>query len=262
MPLTLRTRTLAASLAMVGSLAVPAAVDAASATSLYEYDLRSSSPYLNSAPQNGSVPMAFHGDWSSTSDGVVFTGNTSGTRSVGVADPASGATIDVASMAAVGAVIDFTLGKCSSDSDNLTQIGRFAAGQAQLKLQLSSCSGGVAKPQCRVAGSKTPAGTRPVTGSGTVATGKRYQLECIKSPDSGSSATLTIRLTDVSTGVTTTKTATIPDTGRITSSKPLSVANKYPLPKAQKNTDQFNGTVRRVEVCTGSTVSTVRACLG
>ena len=117
------------------------------------------------------------------------------------------------------------------------------------------------KPQCRVAGAKTPKGAAPVTGSGTVQPGRRYVLECIKASDVGGSASVTIRLTDVAAG-TTTKTASIPDTGRIASSKPLSVANKYPMPKPSQNTDQFRGLVRRVEVCSGTSVAEVRSCLG
>jgi hypothetical protein len=262
MPLSLRTRTLTAAAALAASLAVPAGVASASATSLYDYDLRdASSSAPNGASRDRTVPLELQGDWSSDATGVTFAGNTSGKQSIGVADPPSGSTIDVSAGAAVGAVIDFTLGGCSSDSDNLAQIGRFAAGEAQIKLQLSSCSGGVVKPQCRVAGAKTPSGAGPVTGSGTIEPGKRYVLECIKSPDSGSSATLTIRLTDVAAGTTTATTATIPDTGRIVSSKALSVANKYPLPTAKQNTDQYAGVVRRVEVCTGSSVSAVRTCL-
>lgn len=264
----LRTRSLAGSVALLATLALPGGgVDAASATSLYAYDLRSSSPYLNSAPQSNAVPMALYGDWSSTSDGVMFTGHrTTSYRSVGVVDP-PGATIDVSGGTAVGAVVDFTfrppsVETCPRDSKNLAQIGRFGTGEAQLKLQLGACSAGVVKPQCRVAGANTPKGAAPVTGTGTVQPGRRYVLECIKSPDVGGSASVTVRLTDVAAGTTTTKTASIPDTGRIASSRPLSIANKYPMPKPARNTDQFRGLVRRVEVCSGTSVPEVRSCLG
>lgn len=257
------TRTLAASAAFVATATVasPAGWAEASSASLYDYDLRNAS---SSVTDRGSraAPLKLQGNWTSNGAGVAFTGNTSGKRSVGVADPASSSTIDVPGDAAVGAVIDFTASRCSSDSDNLAQIGRFGSGEAQVKLQLGACSGGVVKPQCRVAGANTPKGAAPVTGSGTVQPGRRYVLECIKSPDVGGSANVTVRLTDVAAGTTTTRTASIPDTGRIVSSKPLSVANKYPLPKMSQNTDQFNGTVRRVEVCSGTSVSEVRSCLG
>lgn len=255
--------------ALAASGATPASrADAAGATSLYVYDLANASASVpNDAAANASVPLRLQGNWATGSAGTTFTGNTSGKRSVGVADPSTGRTIDVPATSAVGAATVFTFdppsgGACPKDSKNLTQVGRFASGEAQLKLQLSACSGGAVKPQCRVAGGATPAGTKPVTGSGTITPGGRYRLECIKSPDSGSSASLTIRLTDVATGTTTAKTATIPDTGKIASSRPMSVANKYPLPTASANTDQFNGVVRRVAICRGDSVGAVRTCLG
>lgn len=255
--------------AVAAAGATPASrADAAGATSLYVYDLANASASVpNDAAANASVPLRLQGNWTTGSAGTTFTGNTSGKRSVGVADPSSGRTIDVPATSAVGAATVFTFdppsgGACPKDSKNLTQVGRFASGEAQLKLQLSACGGGTVKPQCRVAGAATPAGAAPATGAGTVVPGRRYRLACIKAPDVAGAAPVTIELTDVAAGTTASKTITVPDSGRIATSRPMSVANKYPLPTASANTDQFNGVVRRVAICRGDSVSAVRTCLG
>jgi hypothetical protein len=239
---------------------------AAGATSLYAYDLRSAgSTVSNRASANAGVPLRLVGNWGSSASGVNFSGNTSNKRSVGYARPGDRPTIDVAGSAAVGAAIVFSwnpTSACPRDSPNLMQIGPYASGVSQVKLQLRQCRNGAATPQCRVAGGSTPAGTAPVTGSGTVVPGRQYRLECVKAPDRSGGATLTIRLTDLTTGVTKVREATIPRTGRILSSKHLSVANKYPMPSYARNTDQFVGTVRHVAMCTGDSALSVSSCLG
>lgn len=240
-------------------------VSAGGATSLYAYDLtRAGGTVANDAVSNSGVPLRLSGSWWSNSAGVHFNGDTSSRRSVGQARPGDRPTIDVAGTAAVGAAVVFTwnpAASCPRDSRNVLQIGRYASGESQVKLQLGTCRNGVVKPQCRVAGAATPSGSAPVNGSGAVVPGQRYRLECIKAPDGSGGATLTIRLTALSSGTTTVKEATIPRTGRIRSGNHLSVANKYPMPSYAKNTDQFVGTVTRVAMCTGDSASAVRSCL-
>lgn len=252
---------LVAGTALAGSPA-----SAATSTSLYAYDFANAgSSVTNRAAANSSVPLRLQGAWSSSGAGVSFRGNTSGVQSVGVADPPAKA-IDVGGGTAVGAAAVFTWNpgssSCPSDSKNVVQIGRFAKGESQLKIQLSPCSGGTVKPQCRVAGANTPKSSGPVTGSGVITPGHRYRVECIKSPDASGSATVTIRLQDLTSGTTKTASASIPDTGRVSTSRVLSVANKYPLPSMSANTDQFVGVVRRVAVCSGTTVAAAQSCLG
>lgn len=248
---------------VVPGVAAPAA--AASATSLYSYDLtRAGGTVANGAASNSGVPLRLEGNWWSNSAGVHFNGDTTSKRSVGHARPGDRPTIDVAGSAAVGAAVVFTWNpatSCPRDSRNVLQIGRFASGVSQVKLQLGKCRNGAVKPQCRVAGAATPSGASPVTGSGTVVPGRQYRLECVKAPDRSGGATLTIRLTDLASGSTKVKEATIPRTGRIRSTNHLSVANKYPMPSYSRNTDQFVGTVRRVAICTGDSASAVRSCL-
>lgn len=251
---------------VAGTALTVSPASAASSTSLYAYDLANAgSSVANRAAANSSVPLRLRGAWSSGSAGVSFRGNTSGLQSVGVADP-PGKAIDVGGATAVGAAAVFTWNpgssSCPTDSRNVVQIGRFAKGESQLKIQLSRCSGGTVKPQCRVAGANTPKGTGPVTGPGAITPGHRYRVECVKSPDASGSATLTIRLQDLTSGTTKTASAPIPDTGRISTSRVLSVANKYPLPSKAANTDQFVGVVRSVAVCTGTTVAAAQSCLG
>ncbi len=266
-----RSRRTIAATAAVSALMVPAALaapaSAATSTSLYAYDFRGAgSTIANRASANTGVPLRLQGNRWSNAAGVHFNGNTSSKRSVGHARPGDRPSIDVAGSAAVGAAVVFTWnpsgGTCPKDSPNVMQIGPYASGVAQFKLQLGKCRSGAATPQCRVAGAATPSGVAPVTGSGSIVPGRQYRLECVKSPDRSGGATLTIRLTDLSSGSTKVREVTIPRTGRILSSKHLSVANKYPMASYARNTDQFVGTVRRVAMCTGDSASAVRSCLG
>jgi hypothetical protein len=263
-------RTIAATMAVSG-LMVPAVaagpVSAAGATSLYSYDLtRASGTVANRAAANTGVTLRLQGNWWSNAAGAHFNGDTSSKRSVGHARPGDRPTIDVAGSAAVGAAVVFTWNpgsaSCPNDSQNVMQVGPYASGVAQFKLQLGRCRSGAVKPQCRVAGAATPSGAAPVTGSGSIVPGRQYRLECVKAPDRSGGATLTIRLTDLSSGSTKVREVTIPRTGRVRSSKHLSVANKYPMPSYARNTDQFVGSVRRVAMCTGDSASAVRSCLG
>jgi hypothetical protein len=265
-----RSRTVALIAAAAGAALAPLAgsvSSASSATSLYAYDLanaRSSVP--NQAASNSGVALRLEGNRWSDDTGTHFNGNTWNKRSVAWADPTSGATIDVAPSEAVGAAVVFRWtpasgDACPRDSRNVMQIGRFATGQSQFKLQLSKCKGGAVQPQCRVAGSATPAGAAPVTASGSITPWRWYRLECVKAPDASGKATLVVRLTDLGSDSTTEATPSIPATGSISSWKPLSVANKYPMPSYAKNTDQFVGVVRRVAMCAGDDVAAVSGCL-
>lgn len=236
---------------------------ATSADSLYLYDLRNSAGTVeNLAAANAGVDMTFVGDWSSSADGVIFAGNTTNLQSVGHASPSSGQTIDVPGNQAVGAAVIFNqTGGCGSDSQNISQIGPFSTATSQVKLQLSKCRGGKMYPECRIAGQLTPTRTYALRGSLNLASGKDYRLECVKSPDQGSGATVTMRTTDMTTAQSTVNTFSIPATGSVTSSRDVTAGNKYPLPSLNKNTDQFTGTITKVGYCKGSDLVAAQACL-
>ncbi len=236
---------------------------AVSADSLYVYDLASAGTVVtNQAAANTNVPLTLTGAWSSSQNGVTFEGNTTDKQSSSYAKPSAGSTIAVAANQAVGAAVIFTqTAGCGTDSQNISQIGFFATGASQIKLQLSKCSGGKMYPECRIAGALTPSGTLAVRGTPVLSANTAYRLECVKTPDNGSSAEVIMRTTVVSTNQTTVNTFTIPDTGQISSTSYLSVGNKYPLTSLAKNTDQYKGLVTKVGYCKGASSAAAQACL-
>lgn len=206
--------------------------------------------------------MQIVGNWSSTAEGALFTGNTTSLQSGGHAAPSSGPVINAASSQSVGAAVIFNqTGGCGADSQNMSQIGPFASATSQIKLQLSKCSGGNMYPECRIAGQSTPARQFALRGTPQLSQGANYRLECVKSPDQGSNATVTMRTTQLDTDVTTTNTFTIPATGSISSTRDVTVGNKYPLPVQGSNTDQYTGTITLLGYCVSSDTVRAQACL-
>lgn len=253
-------------------VAVPTQTYAAATGSLYSYDFANAIGVVaNNAEVNTNVSMTLFGDWTATSTGVAFTGNTTDAQSVGYAKPASGTTITIPTSQAVGAAImfryDAPASGCFSDSPNMTQIGSFAKNVTQIKLQLSNCGKSSANvfPQCRMAGSLTPSSVLPVMGTQALADGELYVVQCVKSPDPVSgNATLelkTTRIDAVNGNQVTTDTFMVAPTGTMSSSKYLSVANKYPLPTQANNTDQFVAEVSQVAYCRGASLAGTATCL-
>jgi hypothetical protein len=208
------------------------------------------------------------GSWSPVADGVHFSGDTSGSRSVGFAQPATGFTLNVPATTAVGfgARIGYeapTTGSCFGDSLNITQIGRFAAKAAQAKIQLSKCADNSTHVvmECRFAGALTPATVLPVSSTLPLVDGHAYDVSCIKSADKAGTASVALSVTDLSAGsATVTSVFTVKALGALKTSEALSAGNKYPMPVPAKNTDQFVGDLTRVVYCAGTSAA-VTSCL-
>jgi hypothetical protein len=242
---------------------------AATAYSLYSYDMSTvnGSTVANAAAANTAVPLQLSGTWSPAAFGVFFAGDQSSAQSVATAKPSSGYTLNVPEAKAIGVAIRFrytapTTGTCFSDSPNLTQIGRYAKYVAQIKVQLSNC--GINKtsvyPQCRVAGSKSPATVWPRTSTLALVDGTTYVLYCFEGVTTSGVRTMFLRTTPVGSTMTANQ-WTYNSPGSITSSAYLSVANKYPLPSQTNNTDQFVGDVVKVAYCSAATPGLVSTCL-
>jgi hypothetical protein len=250
---------------------LPAArTQAAALGSLYSYTLDGSTATINNAAAaNTNVPLNLWGDWSQTAFGVLFEGDTVSKQSVGYAKPTSGYTINVPASQSVGGSVKFayrapTSGTCFSDSPNIMQIGKYGSQLSQFKFQISNCGKSKTQvfPQCRVAGLSS--GNVPVTGTTALVDGTAYILQCVKSPDAGGTASLTMNLTKldpVNGNTTYTNTYTITATGAIQSTQYLSVADQYPLKAQANNTDQFNGEIAQLAYCSGATSSDVTVCL-
>lgn len=236
---------------------------AVSTDSLYVYDFRNATGVIaNTAAVNTTVNMTLTGNWAATTDGTIFSGNTTNTRSVAYAKPATGKTLSVLASQAVGAAIIFIPNVvCTADSQNLSQIGAFATGVTQVKLQVSKCVQGVTYPECRIAGAATPANTLAFRGTTPLSAGNPYRLECVKGPDQGSTAPLIMRLSDLVTGITTITNMNIPASGAMSSTAYVTAGNKYPLPVQSKNTDQFNGLVAELGYCKSISLVAAQACL-
>lgn len=247
----------------IASVVTMVTVNAEHPNSLYVFDFRNASQSVpNLAASNQSAAMQLVGDWQSTADGVQFSGNTTSQQSGGHGAPSTGLVIDEPGSAAVGAAVIFNQsGGCGVDSQNISQIGPFASATSQIKLQLSKCSSGNMYPECRIAGQSTPTRQFALRGSIALLPGNDYRLECVKSPDQGSSAAVTMRTTDLATATTTTDSFSIPATGSISSSRDVTAGNKYPLPAQGSNTDQYTGTITLLGYCASSDVLTTQSCL-
>lgn len=239
----------------------------ASSAELYAYNfLNASGTIRNSAVGGATAPMTLSGDWSVVPSGVLFAGDTNGSYSIGHADP-GGNTISEAATASVGIGVRFiyqapTTGGCFGDSLNITQVGRFAANAAQAKIQLTNCNDYRSGEfiQCRYAGSKTPSSVLPVTNSMKLVNGDTYVVSCQKTPDSGSKASVVLSVQDLSASKTANGTFSVAALGAMTTTAALSAGNKYPLPSAGANTDQFQGTITHTVLCGGATAD-VASCL-
>lgn len=252
---------------------LPMGVQANTPQSLYSYTLDGTSGTIaNEAPYNTNVSMTLQGNWSDSSFGVRFDGNTTNKQSVGYAKPGSGPTVDVPASQAFGGAVKFKYqapqnGSCSANSRNVAQIGRFGDGLGQIKMQLSACnvSSTQAFVQCRIAGSNSTSSDLPVTNSQALVDGATYIAKCAKNPDptSGSGTLqLTVTRVDEVNGNTVTKEDfAITRPGAITVWGYLSVANKYKLPSIANNTDQFVGDIAKVAYCAAGNMSLLDDCL-
>ena len=231
---------------------------------LYDYEFTGTTgTVVNSAPGGPAVPLTLDGTWSAVATGVQFSGNTTGDESVAFGKPTSGFTLNEPKTAAVavGTRIQYqrpASGKCFTNTPNLSQIGLFNAKPTptQVKLQLSSCatSSTQVMVECRFAGSlTTTAGSDPpVVSSLPLVSGHVYNISCVKAPDHSGMTTITLNVTPVKTGVTTTDTFSVNAIGAMQSKQFISVGNIYPLPPPANNTNQFIGTMTRTIYCAGT----------
>lgn len=249
----------------VSALAVNS-VGAAHTDSLFVFDFRNATSTVpNLAAANTTTSMQLAGDWSSSTEGVNFLGDTVSLQSGGAATPPTTPTISIPATKSVGMAVVFSRENiCANDSMNLSQIGAFAAGASQLKLQFSKCTNGNIYPECRFAGAITPTGTGPVEGTTALQANRLYRMECVKSPDNTTTglAAVTMRVTDVEANTTDTYNFDIPATGTINNSKAVTAGHKYPLPTQANNTDQFNGMIQMLGYCSSVDAATTQTCLG
>ncbi len=240
-------------------------------TALYSYNfLGTSGSVSNAGNYNPTLNLTLIGSWTASVTGAAFTGDLVSQQSVAFAKPTTGFTLSLTAAQTVGFGAHFTyvapVNGCFGDSPNITQIGRFAANAAQAKLQYSNCSKGKTSEfiQCRFAGSLTPSSVLPIISTQALQNGSSYVVTCVKSADSGSTATVTLTVTRLDGyygNVTTTNSYTVAATGAMQTAEALSVANKYPLPSITKNTDQFVGDMAKVAYCASSLPSDVSTCL-
>jgi hypothetical protein len=259
-----------AGLTAFGGASAGTAAASASSALLYDYEFAGATGTVsNSAAGGPALPLTLVGTWSPAADGVHFSGDTSGNRSVGFAKPAAGFTLNVAATTVVGfgARVVYaapTTGVCFGDTPNITQIGRFAATTAQAKIQLSKCADNKTHVvmECRFAGALTPSSVLPVRSTLPLVDGHAYDVSCTKSADSASTATVTLAVTDLSVpdSATVTNTFSVRALGALKTSQALSAGNKYPMPAPAKNTDQFVGDLTRAVYCAG-TSNDVASCL-
>jgi hypothetical protein len=235
----------------------------------YEYSFANTKgTVVNSAPHGPVAPLTLKGSWSSVKGGVKFSGNTTGDESVAYGQP-HGYTLDVPRTAAIGFGARILYeppahGKCFPGTPNITQIGLYDAKPvpAQAKLQLSGCQTSATKvtAECRFAGSLTTTADPPVASALPLVGGQEYNITCIKSPDHGGKTAITLNVTPVKTGHTTTNTFSVAAIGYLRTKQYISVGNVYPLPAAKDNTNQFNGDMYKTVYCTGTSAH-VSGCL-
>jgi hypothetical protein len=247
------------------------AATAAAPVLLYNYEFTGTTgTVVNSAPGGPAVPLTLLGTWSNVPTGVHFMGNRTGDESVAYGKPASGYTLNVPPTKAMGfgTLITYfrpAVGKCFDDTPNITQIGRFddKPYPTQAKIQLSSCQDSTTDVmmECRFAGSDTIASQdEPVISTLPLINKDQYVVTCMKTPDEDGTTTITLSVTPVSTGQTTTNTFSEPALGTMRSTAYISAGNKYALPPPSGNTDQFNGDMTSAVYCVGSTTD-VESCL-
>jgi hypothetical protein len=242
--------------------------------SLYSYSFAgvTTTPLPNGAETNTGVPLKLFGTWAPSTLGIHFVGDKVSKRSVAFAKPTSGPTLAAAASDAVGAAVKFRFeapvpGACYGDTHNVTQIGRFASGATQLKMQLSSCAGSKTDvfAECRMVGANSTTADLPKRGSQALINSATYVVKCFKGPDPDTGqATLTLMTTKIDAvngNVTTVNTFLITRPGAMVSSEYLSVANKYPMPGQKRNTDQFSGDVASVAYCKAPTTDALNVCL-
>lgn len=243
---------------------------AATSALVYDYHFAGTHGTVgNSAPGGPAVKLKLSGAWSPMPGGVQFSGNTTGKESVAAGKPASGDTLNVAATEALGfgAKIRYeapSTGTCFKSPPNVTQAGRYTvhAAGAQAKLQLSNCGAGNQNvfPECRFSGSASAPSTPPVVGTTPLVNGAEYNLSCVKAPDRNGHTVITVQVTRLSTGTTSTNKFTIGAVGSIKTTQYLSAGNEYPLPKPADNTSQFVGGMSRDVYCAGP-ITQVQQCL-
>ncbi len=247
-------------------------VQAATTGSVYSYSFANANGTItNTAAAYPKAALTLTGNYTSSAYGTHFSGDLNSLSGAGY-KPAAGNTITVPSNSAVGVAVRFkyqapATGSCFGDSSNLTQIGRFAAKTAQIKLQYSNCGSDTANVymECRLAGNATPSSVLPVRSSQPLVAGAEYTAKCYKTPDAlngKTTTTLRVAKLDPTKGnVVTTDTFFTAPTGAINTTSWISVGNKYPLPAQAANTDQFNGDIAKVSYCQSAATRTVQTCL-
>lgn len=242
---------------------------AATSALIYDYHFAGTTGTVaNSAVNGPAVTLTLHRDWSAVPGGVHFAGNTTGLESVAAGEPATGDTLNAPATDAVGfgATITYeqpATGTCFPSTPNVTQIGRDGPrAVTQAKLQLSDCAVNTTQvfPECRFSGSSSALDSRPVVGTTPLVNGAKYNLICVKAPDSSSQTVIKVQVTRLSTGVTTTHKSTIGAVGNMQSTLYLSAGNKYRLPRPSQNTSQFVGDMSQAVYCVGS-LTAVHECL-
>jgi len=256
--------------AAAGSLvAGPAAARTVPASVLlYDYNFAGTTGTVkNSAASGPHVSLKLSGTWSAVKGGVHFSGDTSGHESVASGKPTSGYTLNEPSSAAVGfgALVRYNgpaSGNCFRSTPNLTQVGRFGPHSPQAKIQLTSCTANATQVmmECRFAGGLVAPAKDEVVSTLPLVNGAEYSVRCVKSPDANAKTTVTLKVTDISTGHTVTTTGTEPAMGAMKTKEYISAGNKYPLPKPAANTSQFNGDMFKTVYCAG-TPAEVNSCL-
>ena len=256
--------------AAAGSLvAGPAAARRVPASALlYDYNFAGTTGTVkNSAPRGPHVSLKLSGTWSAVPGGVHFSGDTSGHESVAYGKPTSGYTLDEPSSAAVGfgALVRYSgpaKGNCFHSTPNLTQVGRYGPQSVQAKIQLTSCAVSTTQVmmECRFAGGKVAPTNDKVVSTLPLVNDAKYSVRCVKSPDTNGKTTVTLKVTDISTGHTVTTTGIEPAMGALKSKEYISAGNKYPLPQPAANTSQFIGDMFTAVYCAG-TPAEVNGCL-
>ncbi len=229
------------------------------------------SPGNWTSPNNGANGIDFNGAPNSSDDG------TDDSTSVGYAKP----TVAMTTTGSVGISARFTYqsvpaGTCGTPgqgvvneiTSNLAQIGRAVSTKSQIKLQISECSLGAPvfggpKVGCRAAGINPPESGMGTTNNVRthplqLQPGVTYVARCVKGPDNGATAPLTVLVQPVGQAAVPLATPTIPATGEFSSDQHVSVGNRYGGPIYN---DQFFGLVAKMAICKASTEATVTTCL-
>ncbi len=253
-------------IALVVGIGQLLAVNAVTAETEYSYNFTQvpGSMVANQATKNAAVSLNLYGNWTQETNGVRFVGDKVSKQSVAYGKPTSGPTLTAAG--ALGGAVEFTydasVGICTKDSRNVTQVGRFGTGLSQLKIQLSNCAASktATYAECRVVGAGAQSTDKPIRSTLPLVHGESYVVSCARDVPTGSTRPITLTVTRQAM-TPHVNTFAYRDTGTFNATGYVSVANKYPLPAITSNSDQLNGVVSRVVYCGAGTLAAVDTCL-